>query len=155
MSTQIVSTRGMASGRRGIAGRVGKGPVIGVAIIVLLVAALLGGHVITQHGSASHNAKATDPSAFIPAVSAARYYDELMSQQEDWTYMMAARATMRRAAAQYNDLMSQQEDWIHTMAARADALLLIPSAQQRFLEENTITLSSVGGSVALMPMVNE
>jgi hypothetical protein len=50
--------------------------------------------------------------------------------------------------AYYDDLMAQQDDFLHTMAARADALLAVPSAQQRFLEENTISLPSAGDATA-------
>jgi hypothetical protein len=138
MSAQIISTREITGGRRGIAGYLGKGPVTGVAIVVLFLTAFLGGYALTHPGSASHDTDATTSSAFTPAVSAAAYYDDLMSQEGDWIQTMAARVTMRRAAASSDALMAQQEDWIHTMAARADTLQRIPSAQQRLLEENTI-----------------
>jgi hypothetical protein len=136
MNARIVSARG-------IAGYLGKGPVIGVAIIVLLVAAVLGTHALRQPGSASHDAKVTSPSAFIPAVSTAPYADDLMRQQEDFIQTMAARTTMRQAAAQSDDVMSQQEDLIHTLAARADARSPMMSEQQRILEESTTAAATV------------
>jgi hypothetical protein len=70
-------------------------------------------------------------------VSTARYYDDLMSQQEDYIHTMAARATMRAAAAQYDALMGQEEDAIHTIAAQADALA------------NTVSVASAGAPVAV------
>jgi hypothetical protein len=155
MSAPIVSKRGSTSGRRGIAGHPGKGPVIGGAIVVLLVAALLGGHALTERGSASHDANATNPSALSASVRTAQYYDDLMSQQQDWIQTMAARATMRQAATYYDDLMAQQDDFLHTMAARADALQVNPSPQQRFLEENTITLPSAGASATRVKGCND
>jgi hypothetical protein len=122
MDAQVTSARGIEGGRHGIAGRLGKGPVIGVAIFSLIVATLLASQVLPGHGSVSRDPNTTNMAATGPGVSTAQYYDDLMAQQEDYIHTMAARATMRQAATQYDDLMSQQEDFLHTMAARADAL---------------------------------
>jgi hypothetical protein len=93
MSAQIISARGISGGRRGIAGRLGKGPIIGVALVTLLVVALLGGHALTQLRPASHDANGTNPPAPGSSVSAAQYYDELMAQREDSIHTIAAGVT--------------------------------------------------------------
>lgn len=86
MSAQIISARSIVDGRRGTAGRLGKGPIIGVAIVALLVAVLLGGHTLTQPRSASHNANVTELSVPGPSVSTAQYDDDLMTQQDDFLH---------------------------------------------------------------------
>src|SRR5262245_53193215 len=53
-----------------------------------------------------------------------------------------------RTAQYYDVLMAHQDNFLHTLATRANARLVIPSAQQRFLEQNTITLPSVGATDA-------
>jgi len=115
MSAQIVSARSTTDGQHGIAGHLGRGPVVGVAIVALLVSTLLGGHALTQPRSASHDANATNRSAPSSSVSTAQYHD---------------------------DLMVRQDDFLHTMAARADTPRVNTGERQRFLEENTTLLSA-------------
>jgi hypothetical protein len=119
MNAQIASASSTTGVRRRIAGRGLNGRTIVVVTIALVAGALLASQALTPIGPARHAVDTTILPVPGPAVSAARYYDDLMSQQEEYIQTLAARAMMRRAAAQADDLMAQQDDFIHTMAARA------------------------------------
>jgi hypothetical protein len=141
MAANVVETPVEGATDVGAQGRKGRGHGIGAMGLAaaVLIAVLIVGMILHNRQAAHRTAAVTAPGG----VSAAQYYDDLMSQQEDWIHTMAARATMRQAAAEYDDLMAQQDDALHAIAARADAGQTISSEQQRFLEENTILPGSV------------
>jgi len=107
---QVENTTEIGTGAaRGQGWRRGKG---GIGAIAALLTVLLIGSAVIHDRDARH--------PFVASEQRACTASEVFSQC-DQSALLPASGGAVSTAQYYDDLMSQQEDFIHTMAARADA----------------------------------
>lgn len=138
MSAQLASTRSIDGAHRGSRDRLGKGGAIGVALVILIVAALIVSQTLQHRASPGRirSGHATQISRFLevntaflatdaPAVSAASAPMSAYSQLVDGRWVMT----------RVRDDGTVQTDFITSSTAKVGT-----QSQQRFLENNTTNL---------------